>query len=319
MTSPLPDLFIERLQSIFPTALHTALIATFALEKSVCFRLNTLKTSEPAFLQAAELLGLSIEKINAYPNTYLIPADQKSLLTHSNLFTDGHCYVQNLSSMVPVFLLAPNKHERILDMAAAPGSKTTQIAVSMENQGWISAVEINKSRFFKLKANLKTQGIENVHTYLMDGGDVWKKCPEQFDKILLDAPCSSESRFNQNSPESFAYWSEKKIREMVKKQKRLIFSAFLSLKPGGHLIYSTCSFAPEENELVLHYLLRKFDGNAQLEAISLPFENTQPGFTSWKNKALNETIHHAVRILPNDIMDGFFVCKILKKESTQKL
>ncbi|MDX1811739.1 MAG: RsmB/NOP family class I SAM-dependent RNA methyltransferase [Gammaproteobacteria bacterium] len=318
MASILPPLFLERLQHIFPEEKYAALLETFRQEKAVCFRVNTLKTSEQDLLPQLEALGLSISKHEFFENTYTIPAEQKNLLTYSEFFTNGLCYVQNLSSMLPVFLLAPTSADKVLDIAAAPGSKTTQIAASMNNEGWISAVEINKSRFFKLKDNLALQGITNVHTYLMDGSIVWQKCPEEFDKILVDAPCSSESRFNENEPETFAYWSDKKIREMVKKQKRLIFSAFLSLKPGGSMVYATCSFAPEENEQILNYLLRKFSGNAVLEAIELPLDNIQHGLTEWKGKKLDSSIKNAIRILPNGIMDGFFVCKIRKQHSTKQ-
>ena len=284
----------------------------------MCFRVNTLKITEAQAMEKINALGIDATALDNFPNTFILAPEQKSLLSHSDLFSQGYCYIQNLSSMLPVFILNPSQKDRVLDIAAAPGSKTTQIAVSMNNQGWISAVEINKGRFFKLKENLKTQGIKNTHTYLMDGSLVWKKCPEEFDKILVDAPCSSESRFNENNPETFAYWSEKKIKEMVKKQKRLIFSAFLSLKPGGTMIYATCSYAPEENEQILNYLLRKFDGNAEIEAIQLPLDNVQQEIPEWQGKKLHESIKNAIRILPNGIMDGFFMCKIRKQKSTKR-
>ena len=317
MNSQLPPLFIQRLQSIFPPDKFEELLKSFKQNKHICFRANTLKTSIEDFKKELQLLNLNVHEDNNFKNVFILDSEQKEILTHSRLFTEGYCYIQNLSSMIPAMLLNPDENDRVLDIAAAPGSKTTQLAGLMHNKGWISAVEINKSRFFTLIDNLKTQGIDNVHTYLMDGSDVWKKCPEEFDKILVDAPCSSESRFNEKKPESFAYWSEKKIREMVKKQKRLIFSAFLSLKPGGTMVYATCSFAPEENEQIIHYLLKKFTDNAQVEEVTLPLTNLQHGITEWNGKRLNESIHNAIRILPNDIMDGFFVCKIRKANTTR--
>lgn len=316
MNEHLPEKFTERLKQIFPPEQYSQLLNTFKNEKATCFRINTLKTSEQDVLNALTQLGIAPKKIDLLQNTYSISQKEKSQLTHSDIFNDGLVYIQNLSSMIPVAVLNPHMDDKVLDIAAAPGSKTTQIAIAMQNEGWISAVEINKSRFFKLKDNLATQGINNVHTYLMDGGDVWKKCPEMFDKILVDAPCSSESRFSLDNPTSFAYWSEKKIREMVIKQKRLIFSAFLSLKPKGTLVYATCSFAPEENEMIVNYLLKKFESNAEVEPVQLDINNSQSGFTQWNGKHLNDSIHNAIRILPNNIMDGFFICKIRKINST---
>ncbi len=319
MSHSLPDRFIKRLQNIVPTTQLDVILNSFKQKKSCSFRINPLKISEAEFIPMAQKLGLSLTRLPQLPYAFTVPVQQKSLLSHSKLVTEGLCYIQGVSSMLPVLQLAPSAEQRVLDLAAAPGSKTTQLAIAMQNQGWISAVEINKSRFFKLKSNLTSQGISNVHTYLMDGSQVWKKCPEMFDKVLLDAPCSSEARFLASEPASYAYWSEKKIREMAKKQKRLIFSAFLSLKPGGELMYSTCSFAPEENEQIVNYLLKKFAGKVEIEPLVMPFDNTQQGITEWQGKKLNDTLHQAVRILPNDLMEGFFICKLRKTGSTRIL
>lgn len=313
----LPTEFVERIKQIFPQEDLAQRIATFRQAKPVSLRVNTLKTNESTLLAALESLKLTPTKVNTLPHAFLLPAEQKSRLTQSELHTQGLCYIQNLSSMLPVFILDPQSEEKILDLAAAPGSKTTQLAAAIQNQGWISAVEINKGRFFKLKQNLAQQGVTNVHTYLKDGSTVWKQCPEMFDKVLLDAPCSSESRFSTNEPETYAFWSERKIREMQKKQKRLIFSAFLSLKPGGALLYSTCSFAPEENEQVIQYLVKKFGAKLEIENIQLSLTNLQQGLSEWQGKQYDEAIQRAVRILPTDTMDGFFLCKIRKTASTQ--
>ena len=121
--------------------------------------------------------------------------------------------------------------ESVLDLAA--GGKTLQMACMMNNQGALSAVEPVKNRFFKLKANLEQQGASFVKTYLTDGRTVGGKCPERFDRVLLDAPCSSESRFTQLNPDSWSHWSIKKVKEVARKQKKLLMSALYSLKPGG--------------------------------------------------------------------------------------
>ena len=155
----------------------------------------------------------------------VVPNQQRRALTETAACRAGRIYIQNPASMIPPLLLDPQPGEWILDLGAAPGSKTLQMAGMMVNRGKISAVESVRGRFFRLRANLEKHGATLVQTYLKDGIKVWRNCPEQFDRVLLDAACSAEGRFNVNRPSSYGYWSTKKIREMQRKQKRLLFSA----------------------------------------------------------------------------------------------
>ncbi|MCX4027066.1 hypothetical protein [Spartinivicinus marinus] len=173
-----------------------------------------------------------------------------------------------------------------------------------------------------------------VKMYLTDGRTVGGKCPERFDRVLLDAPCSRESRFNQLSPLSWSHWSLKKVKEVAKKQKKLLLSAHYSLKPGGVMLYSTCSFSPEENEVIVYRILKKFDAAVRLEPLqlatkglqiptnnlqahnsgSIPLE-IQPGLTEWNQKSLYPDLKNSARILPSNVIDGFYLCKIKKLAS----
>ena len=187
----------------------------------------------------------------------------------------------------------------------------------MQNQGVLSAVEPVKGRFFKLKANLERAGVDFAKCYMMDGRAVGMKTPERFDRILLDAPCSSEARFKFNDPESWSHWNTRKIKESAKKQKRLILSAFHALKEGGELVYCTFSFAPEENEKVVASLLKRYDERMVLEPITLPMNNTTPGLTQWQGKVLPESLSYSLRILPDHVFDGFYLCRIRKTSTTR--
>lgn len=298
-SSSLPDTFLERLKSIVPEEKYGEILASFSRKKPIIFRINTLKTT----VENA-LTGIEATPVNYFKNTFQCPAEYRNTLTHSKAFTDGHIYIQSLSSMLAPIILDPQPGEEILDLAAAPGSKTTQMAVMMNNTGRIAAVEKVKSRFFKLKDNCQQQGVTCVDFYCKDGAIVWRSCENRFDRVLLDAPCSSEGRFNTNEPKSFYYWNERKIKEMARKQWQLLYSAFRSLKPGGTLVYSTCTFAPEENERQIEKLIKKFGEQVIVEKIDLPFENIQTGLPP---------ITNAIRILPNALMDGFFICKVVKK------
>lgn len=193
------------------------------------------------------------------------------------------------------------------------------LAELMENQGWISAVEPVRNRFFKLKTNLQDYGCTIAHLYQTDGRSVGRKVPGRFDRILLDAPCSGEARIRTNDPETYRFWSLRKIREQARKQAGLIRSAFQSLRPGGILVYCTCSFAPEENEMIVSRFLDKTK-DARLipptidgaPVSSIPGIRTQPGLTRWNNKDLYPEINRTLRIVPDEIMDGFFLACLTK-------
>jgi NOL1/NOP2/sun family putative RNA methylase len=313
----LPQAFLERQRILLPSRAFGAWLECLSQPRPTAFRLNALKTT--ALQLTEELLegGLKPQALAWMPNAFVIPPLQRRALTESAACREGRLYIQNPSSMAPPLLLDPRPTEWILDLAAAPGSKTTQLAGLMGNQGRISAVESVRSRFFRLKANLRAQGVTNTRCYLKDGTQIWQLCPERFDRVLLDAPCSSEARFSLAEPASFAFWSEKKRREMVRKQRRLLFSAIQSLKPGGVLVYSTCAFAPEENEAVIDDMLRLFGQALQVEAVGMPFpEGVQPGLTQWQDRIFNPNLQDAVRILPDAVREGFFICKLRKFTST---
>ncbi len=312
----IPVEFTERLQAIVPPAQYDAVTAAFSSARATSFRVNTLRASK-----AEVLAQLSTEQIEATPLSWFdggfwtSHTTREQLLT-SSLFTDQNIYVQNQSSMVPPLVLDPQPGERVLDLAAAPGSKTLQMACMMQHSGELAAVEVVKKRFFKLRDNLAAQGAEHVRTFLKDGRAVWKNRPEYFDRVLLDAPCSSEGRFHTADPETYAYWSPRKIKEMVHKQKRLLYSALNAVRPGGTVVYSTCSFAPEENEGVVSAMLKRLGDAVEVVPISLPFDQLTAPCMAWAGKSFSPQLEHARRILPSYHTDGFFVCKLVKHATT---
>jgi len=314
--SQLPEEFLERLQRIVPAAALPGVLKSFESVKPLIVRINPLQTTAEA--AAAQLTNLEIphESISWKSDAFCIPPQYREQTLGSDLYQRGQIYSQNLSSQLAPMVLAPQAGEEVLDMCAAPGGKTLQIAGMLRQTGRIAAVEKVKARFFKLKANLKSQHVDFVHTYLTDATLLWRKTPERFDRILLDAPCSTESRFRSNDPDSFSHWQLRKIKETARKQKKLLTSAIHCLKPGGTLVYCTCSFAPEENEAIIDYVFRRFSDSIAISLIELPFGNQQQGLTHWKNKVFCPEVTRAVRILPNEKMDGFFLCKIAKRQST---
>lgn len=255
--------------------------------------------------------GFQTSAISEIDGVYRIPSEQRRALTETDECQQGLLYIQNPSSILAAMTLDAHPGEEILDLAAAPGGKTLLIAQAMQNQGRIAAVEASKPRFFKLKANLERCGVDITQLYLKDGRKVGRQCPDRFDRVLLDAPCSAEAEISTLNPKSYEYWSEKKIKRLGSKQFQMLESAFTALKPGGTLLYCTCTFAPEENELVVNKLLAKYP-NAQMTDISLPINNIQAGLTIWKGAELNTNMQKTRRILPNQQYAGFFMAKLLK-------
>ena len=208
--------------------------------------------------------------------------------------------------MVPPLVLNPRSGEKVLDMTSAPGSKTTELACLMKNDGYILANELDKIRCERLKYNVEMQEAKIVEVINRRGEKLGNEYTEQFDKVLLDAPCSGEGRFVATKVQTYRGWSERTVNELVKLQKKLFESAYKSLKHGGFMVYSTCTINRHENEEVLEWALNNFD--IKLKDINLEIRNVLPG----DNQGLNRDISKAIKILPSKLMEGFFVALIYK-------
>jgi 16S rRNA (cytosine1407-C5)-methyltransferase len=259
--------------------------------------------------------GLHPTPLEWRADAFVVPPEERRPLTESAANADGRLYIQNASSMAAPDLLDPQGTDWVLDLCAAPGGKTTHLAAIMANRGKISAVESVRSRFFRLRRNIELCGASNVRLYHKDGTRLWRLCPEQFDRVLVDAPCTGESRIRVAEPGSYRYWSKRKVSEMASKQTRLLSSAVQCLKPGGVLLYATCSFSPEENEAVVSKVLDRFDGALDTRPLALPVANWQPGFAQWEGMGFRRELCRSVRILPDKVMQGFFICLLQKTRS----
>ncbi len=312
----LPDAFVERLKAILDPSDFSPALRSFFEPKATAFRANTL-LANPADVVAS----LADEKIPAapiswLPDGYTVAPEYRERLLASSCAQRHLIYVQNPSSMIPPVALDPHSDEEVLDLAAAPGSKAQQMACLMRNAGKITAVEAVRSRYYKLRNNMAAFGATCVRPFFQDGTRTWRHRPEYFDRVLVDAPCSSEGRFRADDVETTRFWSARKIREMSRKQRRLLYSAIQCLKPGGALVYSTCSLAPEENEAVIQKLLSRFKGALRVTPIELSVPQFRPGLASWQGQEFVPEIRHARRVQPDDTMDAFFICRLEKTAST---
>ncbi|MDD4954611.1 MAG: RsmB/NOP family class I SAM-dependent RNA methyltransferase [Candidatus Omnitrophica bacterium] len=305
----LPKAFLEKLQILYPNH-YQQVLNTFLIKKQTTFRVNYLKIDLPGLKKKMLAEGLRFHEL-AFPKGAFIVKGPLKALQRTSVYQNGSVYVQNVSSMLPVTMLSPQNGEKILDLCASPGAKTTQIA-HLAPQAEIVAFEKEHVRHCKLEANLKIQGVSNVKTFAQDGFWARKKFPEYFDKILVDAPCSAEGLFDLNNPRSYKYWNERKVRELSHKQKSLLHSAFFALKEGGELVYSTCTFSPEENEGVIEWFVEKFKGQLEIVPIEFPLNNVFCGITKWRGKHFANNLKLTRRVIPNEFMEAFFVAKLKK-------
>ncbi len=271
-------------------------------------RINTLKAKREKILSL--LNDLSLRQLPFYRDGFCLEGKYRlgNHMTH-NL---GLIYVQEVASMLPVILLDPQPGEVVMDLCAAPGSKTTQIAQMMDNKGLLVANDVNRKRMRGLIHNIKRCGLMNEVVISISGQKAHRVFSDYFDRVLIDAPCSAEGTIRK-SKAVLSHWGHKNIERMSRLQIGLVMSGFRALRPGGTMVYSTCTIAPEENEMVLSYLLEKFT-EAELLPIEIEKLKTRPGITHWQGVSFDERVKNCARILPQDNDTApFFIARITKR------
>jgi NOL1/NOP2/sun family putative RNA methylase len=278
-----------------------------------CFRVNTLKLPESRIVDLLRSRGWSFERISWAKFGYRLLDGPEAGIGSSMEHMLGLIYIQGPISMIPAGVLEPMPGLTILDLCASPGSKSTQLAQLMENRGILVANDVSPSRIKPLVANLQRCGVINVVVTQMDGRLFYKLAKEQFDRVLVDAPCSSLGIVAKDWSAANHY-SEKISKKISRLQQSLIVSAYDCLRPGGILVYSTCTLHPVENEAVVNYLLdRKPD--AKLQPIYLEGVKSRKPLEEWMGIKFSSEVKKCFKCYPHDnYAEGFFVAKI-KKES----
>ena len=303
----LPLDFINELINTFNPRIVDKILTGMLEKRYTTLRVNNIKYNIEDLKKDFDNIGIEYEDIPWYKDALIILNSNESQIQNLEIYKNGYIYLQSLSSMIPPLILNPKENEKILDLTAAPGSKTTQMASMMNNKGYILANELDKIRCDKLKYNINMQGVTICEIINGRGEDIGEEYKEQFDKVLLDTPCSGEGRFLLQDEKTYANWNANEVKKLVKVQKDLFLSAYKALKKGGTMVYSTCTLNKYENEEILNYALNNFD--IEIEKINIDLKNTLKGIT----KGYSEEIKNAIRVLPTKEQEGFFVAKILKK------
>jgi len=291
MQNQIPQFLKEMLSKQYGEDLTNKIIEGYSKQRLVTLRVNTIKTNKENIKQKLQHAGIKTEDASWYQDALIIKNVREDEIKKLDIYENGEIYLQSLSSMLPPIILEPKAGENILDMAAAPGGKTTQIAAITGNKAYITACEKNKIRAERLKYNLQKQGVGCVNVMQEDA----RKLSDffSFDKILLDAPCSGSGTMSVFD----ANFSKELIDRSSKTQEELLRKALKILKPGGEMVYSTCSILSQENENILKKVGAEIVPIEPIAGIPL----------------LPTSIEGVMCVWPTELYEGFFVAKIRKK------
>jgi len=305
------DFMIEKFLQVFPVGEILEVLEANEVQRPVTIRTNSLKTRRRDLAQALINRGVNLDPVGKWSKVGLVVYSATVPLGATPEYLAGHYILQGASSLLPIMALAPQEGERILDMASAPGGKTTHIAAVMKNTGMVLANDANRDRCKAVVGNCHRLGITNTVVCSHDGR-MLPKVMTGFDRVLLDAPCSGTGVISKDQSAKQSK-DDQDIHLCSHLQKELILAAIDCLdhksKTGGYLVYSTCSILPEENENVVDYVLRK----RHVKLVSTGLDFGVEGFTKYREQRYHPTMNLCKRYYPHTHnMDGFFVAKIKK-------
>lgn len=300
MQNNIPEFLQKILINEYGEDITNQIIDGYSANRPTTFRVNTLKVDVKQIENKLNELSIGFNKVPWNDKAFIIEDIDINKIKELDIYKNGEIYLQSLSSMIPPIVVDPKEGENILDMAAAPGGKTTQMACMSNNKAMITACEKNKIRAERLKYNLEKQGTSRVTVMLKDA----RRLDDffSFDKILLDAPCSGSGTLNLDNDNVEKFFTEELIDRSVKTQKELIKKAIKVLKINGELIYSTCSILKEENEKIVEEILKS--GNMEVIPIDRKLFEGVP--------LLPVKLEGTICVCPNNLYEGFFVAKLKK-------
>ncbi|CAL9733227.1 25S rRNA (cytosine(2870)-C(5))-methyltransferase [Monosporozyma servazzii] len=305
-------LLAEKLFNLFSPSEALEFFEANEVARPITIRTNTLKTRRRDLAQSLVNRGVNLQPIGNWTKVGLQIFDSQVPIGATPEYLAGHYILQAASSFLPVIALDPQENERVLDMAAAPGGKTTYISALMKNTGCVFANDANKNRTKSLIANIHRLGCTNTIVCNYDARE-FPKVIGGFDRILLDAPCSGTGVIGKDQSVKVSR-TEKDFIQIPHLQKQLLLSAIDSVdcnsKKGGVIVYSTCSVAVEEDEAVVDYALRK---RPNVKLVDAGLLIGKEGFTSYRGKNFHPSVKLTRRYYPHTYnVDGFFVAKFQK-------
>ena len=300
MINNIPEFLYHLLIEQYRENLTNTILDGYSKKRPITLRANTLKTSITDIKSFFDHLHISYKAVSWYKDALILENISEEQIKNLEIYQNGEIYLQSLSSMIPPLVISPKENENILDMAAAPGGKTTQMLALSQNKAFITACEKNKIRAERLQYNLNKQGANRVNVMIKDARQLDDFF--SFDKILLDAPCSGSGTISIFDRKLESTFTEDLVNRSSRVQNDLLKKAITLLKPGHEMVYSTCSILAKENENIL----QKFIDLKQIQILPIDV-------SIFTNAILLPTsIEGTLCIGPSELYEGFFVAKLRK-------
>ncbi len=315
MNNKLPKELIDRLTEIYTKEELEIIQKWYECDnRKTSFRVNTLKATDREILEVLKNNNLETKKVDFLKHGYILENATEKDLWELDIYKLWKIYMQSISSQIPVDLLDIRDFDKILDITAAPGWKTSQASAFLKNTWEIVAVDNNQIRIDKLNFTLIKQWCRNVAVIKSDAKLIWNKNEDFkwfFDHIIADLPCSAEWKININREKSYWFWSKWNIKKNYYIQSDILKSVLPLLKNNWTLIYSTCTLAPEENEEIVHMLLSNYP-ELQIQDIKIDYEYSKKWLAGFGKHVYRKDVSKAIRILPSIESEWFFVAKFKK-------
>lgn len=300
-SSPFSEFMLEHLASEYSADDLERIIQGCSCDRKQTLRANTLRTTAEEVAKSLSSTGVGFNRVPWFGDAFIL--ESKADMQATSLFEEGLIYMQNLSAMVPALVLGDCAGKDVCDMCAAPGGKTTQIAALSDGKAMIMACEMHKPRAEKLQFNLERQGATNVTVLNCDARNLDEFF--SFDRVLLDAPCTGSGTISPQNAKQAGRITKELLAKTMRSQKALLAKALKLLRPGGTLVYSTCSLFEEENEAQVRSALESAkSGEFKVKPIEVP---ALPA-----HDLLPTTLEGALKLCPTNTQEGFFVAKIVR-------
>lgn len=300
MDNNIPEFLQKLLEKQYDEEIVKDILSGYNIQRKVTIRVNTIKTDIDTIKNKLKQASIEFKTVTWYKDALILNNVTEKDIRTLEMYEKGKIYLQSLSSMLPPIILEPKENMDILDMCAAPGGKTTQLAALSENKSHITACEMNHIRLERLKYNIEKQGASCIYVMQKDAriiDDFFS-----FDSVLLDAPCSGSGTLNANDSKLEKTFTMNLINKCKNTQLQLLKKAIKVLKPGKEMLYSTCSILSCENEEIINNILR----TEKVEIVPIAFNGIED------LPLLPTTIKGTLCVCPNELYEGFFIAKIRK-------
>jgi len=297
----LPADFAPLLGECYETADVERVVAGSSVARPVTLRANTLKADAGSVAESLAAAGIAFERASWYGDAFVLQGASERDVWDLPCYRDGEVYLQSLSSMLPALVLDAQAGEDVLDMCAAPGGKTSQIAALAQGRAHVTACEMHAPRAEKLAYNLDKLGVTGATVMRTDARQLDDFF--SFDRILVDAPCSGSGTLRAHDPKGARHFSRELVEKSRKSQRALLAKALRLLKAGGTLVYSTCSVLRCENEDIVAEALAQASRAGTFEVADCSVDGLDAPF-------LPPTLEGTLTVCPSDLFEGFFIAKI---------